>query len=87
MQNLNFSFLVTSVTSLVLKSPMWLVCTPLDRASPYTQEEMGVCAHCFLPFYILFYYIKGFIVFSITACYVFVGMTIIYTTSPLMMDT
>lgn len=56
MQNLNFSFLVTSVTSLVLKSPMWLVCTPLDRASPYAQEEMGVCMHI-VSYPFIFYFI------------------------------
>lgn len=87
MQNLNFSFLVTSVTSLVLKSLMWLVSTPLGRVSPYSQEEMGVCMHIVSYPFIFYFYIKGSIVFPITTCYVFVGMTIIHTTSPVMMDT
>ena len=56
MQNLNFSSLVASVTSLVLKSLMRLVCTPLDGASPYTQEETGLCMHI-VSYPFIFYFI------------------------------
>ena len=66
---------------------MWLVSTPLGRVSPYSQEEMGVCMHIVSYPFIFYFYIKGSIVFPITTCYVFVGMTIIHTTSPVMMDT